>query len=54
LVITGGKDKLVPEETSNDVVKRLNNVKVQTFPDAGHSVPWTHEDELIKELKEFF
>ena len=54
LVITGGKDKLVPEETSNDVVKRLNKVKVKTFPDAGHSVPWTHEDELIKELKEFF
>ena len=40
LVITGGKDKLVPEETSNDVVKRLNEVKVKTFPDAGHSVPW--------------
>jgi len=54
LVITGGKDKLVPEETSNDVITRLKNVKVKTFPDAGHSIPWTHEDELIKELKEFF
>ena len=53
LVITGGKDKLVPEETSNDVVKRLSEVKVKTFPDAGHSVPWTHEEDLLNELKEF-
>jgi len=54
LVITGGRDKLVPEETSNDVVKRLNEVKVKTFPDAGHSVPWTHEEDLLTELREFF
>ena len=54
LVITGGRDKLVPEETSNDVVKRLNEVKVKIFPDAGHSVPWTHEEDLITELREFF
>ena len=54
LVITGGRDKLVPEETSNDVVKRLNKVKVKTFPDAGHSVPWTHEEDLLTELREFF
>ena len=54
VVITGGRDKLVPEETSNDVVKRLNEVKVKTFPDAGHSVPWTHEEDLLTELREFF
>ena len=28
LVITGGRDKLVPEETSNDVVKRLSLIHI--------------------------
>ena len=50
LVIIGGKDKLVPEETSNEVVSRLNNVKVINFSNAGHSIPWTHDKELIEEL----
>ena len=50
LVITGGKDKLVPEETSNEVVSRLNKVKLKNFNDAGHSIPWTHDKELLEEL----
>ena len=53
LVITGGKDKLVPEETSNEVIKRLNTVKSKVINDAGHSVPWTHADELLEEINSF-
>jgi pimeloyl-ACP methyl ester carboxylesterase len=53
LVITGGKDRLVPEETSNDVIDRLENVSSIVFKDAGHSVPWTHAEELINSIEDF-
>lgn len=53
LVITGGKDKLVPEETSNEVINRLNTVKSKVINDAGHSVPWTHANELLEEINSF-
>jgi len=53
LVITGGKDKLVPEETSNEVIENLSNVKNKVISDAGHSIPWTHSDELMKEINNF-
>ncbi|MDA2969718.1 MAG: alpha/beta hydrolase [Actinomycetota bacterium] len=53
LVITGGKDRLVPEETSNEVVTRLKNVITKNFSDAGHSIPWTHDKELLDELSNF-
>ena len=53
LVITGGKDKLVPEETSNDVINRLENVSNVVFKDAGHSVPWTHAEELVESINNF-
>ena len=53
LVITGGKDKLVPEETSNEVIKNLINVESKVIADAGHSIPWTHSDELMKEVNNF-
>ena len=53
LVITGGKDKLVPEETSNEVINLLNNVKSKVIIEAGHSVPWTHSDELLEEINSF-
>ena len=53
LVITGGKDKLVPEETSNEVIKNLINVESKVIADAGHSIPWTHSDELVKEVNNF-
>ena len=54
LVITGGKDNLVPEETSQDVIKNLENVKELIFDNAAHSIPWTHDQELIDELEAFF
>ena len=53
LVITGGKDKLVPEETSNEVISLLNDVKSKVIIEAGHSVPWTHSDELLEEINSF-
>ena len=53
LVITGGKDKLVPEETSNEVINLLKNVKSRVIIEAGHSVPWTHSDELLEEINSF-
>ena len=53
LVITGGKDKLVPEETSNEVIENLTNVESKVIADAGHSIPWTHSDELMKEINNF-
>ena len=53
LVIIGAKDKLVPEETSKEVIDRLINVNVKIFIDAGHSIPWTHDEELLKELKDY-
>ena len=53
LVITGGKDKLVPEETSNEVINNLPNVESKIIADAGHSIPWTHSDELMKEINHF-
>ena len=54
LVITGGKDNLVPEETSQEVIKDLENVNEIIFDNAAHSIPWTHDEELIKELEIFF
>ena len=54
LVITGGKDNLGPEETSQDVIKNLENVKELIFDNAAHSIPWTHDQELIDELEAFF
>jgi len=54
LVITGGKDNLVPEETSQEVIKNLDNVKELIFDNAAHSIPWTHDQELIDELEIFF
>ena len=53
LVITGGKDKLVPEETSNEVISLLDNVESKIISEAGHSVPWTHADELLTEINSF-
>ena len=53
-MITGGKDSLVPEETSQEVIKDLENVNEIIFDSAAHSIPWTHDEELIKELEIFF
>ncbi len=41
------------EETSNEVINRLNTVKSKVINDAGHSVPWTHADELLEEINSF-
>tara|TARA_B110000263_G_C15289736_1_gene502619 strand:+ start:1078 stop:1998 length:921 start_codon:yes stop_codon:yes gene_type:complete len=54
LVVTGGKDNLVPEETSQEVIKDLENVKEIIFNNASHSIPWTHDEQLINELEKFF
>ena len=44
LVITGGKDNLVPEDTSQEVIKDLDNVSEIIFDNAAHSIPWTHDE----------
>ena len=31
----------------------MMNVKSVTFKDALHGIPWTHDEELIDELKQF-
>ena len=54
LVITGGKDNLVPEETSQEVIKDLANVNEIIFDNAAHSIPWTHDEQLLIELDSFF
>ena len=37
----------------NEVINRLNTVKSKVINDAGHSVPWTHADELLEEINSF-
>ena len=54
LVLTGGKDTLVPEKISSEVTDGLNNVKSEIFMDATHGIPWTHDQELAEELDKFF
>ena len=53
LVITGGKDSLVPEDVSIEVAEGLNNVESKIFIDATHGIPWTHDQELVEELDRF-
>ena len=43
----------MPEETSNEVINNLPNVESKIIADAGHSIPWTHSDELMKEINHF-
>ena len=53
LIITGGKDSLVPEDVSIEVAEGLNNVESKIFIDATHGIPWTHDQELVEELDRF-
>ena len=53
LAIIGGRDSLVPQKASKEVTSNMMNVKSVTFKDALHGIPWTHDEELIDELKQF-
>ena len=53
LAIIGGRDSLVPQKASKEVTTNMMNVKSVTFKDALHGIPWTHDEELIDELKQF-
>ena len=54
LVLTGGKDSLVPEHVSTEIIDGLPNVESKTFIDATHGIPWTHDQQLSDELDRFF
>ena len=53
LVLTGGKDSLVPEHISSEIIDGLENVESKIFTDATHGIPWTHDHELVEELDRF-
>ena len=53
LAIIGGRDSLVPQKASKEVTTNMMNVKSVTFKDALHGIPWTHDEELIDEFKQF-
>ena len=53
LVLTGGKDSLVPEHISSEIINGLKNVESKIFTDATHGIPWTHDQELSEELDRF-
>ena len=53
LVLTGGKDSLVPEHISFEIINGLKNVESKIFTDATHGIPWTHDKELSEELDRF-
>ena len=35
------------------VIENLTSVESKVIADAGHSIPWTHSDELMKEINNF-
>ena len=53
LAIIGGKDSLVPQKSSEEVITKMKNIESITFNNAYHGIPWTHDEELFDELVKF-
>lgn len=54
LVVIPGRDQLVPTKWQYDLAARLADPRVVEIAGARHEVPWTHPDEVVDALVEFF
>jgi pimeloyl-ACP methyl ester carboxylesterase len=53
LVLFGEDDILTPLRFARSLVEELPNVRLQTFPRTGHSLPWTRSEEVGRAIRSF-
>jgi pimeloyl-ACP methyl ester carboxylesterase len=53
LVLFGEDDILTPLRFARSLVEELPDVRLQTFPHTGHSLPWTRPEEVGRAIREF-
>jgi pimeloyl-ACP methyl ester carboxylesterase len=46
----GDKDHLAQKEEQMFLLKQIPSLKCVSVPNAGHALPWTHEEKIVEEL----
>jgi pimeloyl-ACP methyl ester carboxylesterase len=54
LVLTGDEDRLVPHQNSQRLAALIPGANLVVLPGAGHAFPLEREDDVVRELTQFF
>ena len=54
LILTGDADKLVPHQNSERLAELIPHAKLVILPGAGHAFPLEREEDVVRELTQFF
>ncbi len=53
LIIHGGRDELLPEDTGRRLADAIPGSRLLVYPDAAHLVLWEHPERLARDVTEF-